>query len=209
MSSLPDTATDAVSYLPDGSMQAVFDSALTGFFLVGNTWVHCPHQAPQIASWLCLFQGSWDYLCLMADIANDGDVGSEAYALCSLVRTKAAPFANVDCQLLLYTGVLYCTQTAALEQCLVGLLVREQVPDIYDRAALEFKELWSANKVSREEYHWLISKLWAECLVVVSNREPLEKKPRVGAVPRPVQRSCSTCEDNYFSDTKDDICEAQ
>ena len=69
--------------------------------------------------------------------------------------------------------------------CLAGSLIREQVPDIYDRAALEFEELRSANKVSREEYHWLISKLQAERLVVVSNREPLEKKPRVGAAPRP------------------------
>ncbi|KAH9083395.1 hypothetical protein EDB83DRAFT_2511696 [Lactarius deliciosus] len=29
------------------------------------------------------------------------------------------------------------------------------------------------------------------------------------AAPHPVQRSCSTCEDNYFSDAEDDICEAQ
>ncbi|KAH9172586.1 hypothetical protein EDB89DRAFT_1906084 [Lactarius sanguifluus] len=188
---MPDTVNDADAYLPDGLMQAAFDSALTGFFIIGNTWVRCPHQVPQIASWLCLFQGSWDYLRLLADIANDGDMGSDAYALRSLVKTEAACFVDVDwlnkfpmitnhiqSRVLLYTGVLCRMQTAALEQCLAGLLVHAQVPNIYDRATIKFDELRSAGKISREDYYWFLSKLRDERLVVVAKRGPLPKKVR-------------------------------
>ncbi|KAH9174085.1 hypothetical protein EDB89DRAFT_2068038 [Lactarius sanguifluus] len=191
---MPDTVNDVDAYLPDGSMQAAFDSALTGFFIIGNTWARCPRQAPQIASWLRLFQGSWDYLRLLADVANDGDMGSDAYALRSLVKTEAARFADVDwlnkfpmitdhvqSRVLLYTGVLCRTQTAALEQCLAGSLVRAQVPDIYDRAAIEFDELRSAGEISREDYYWFLSKLRDERLAVVAKRGPLPKKVRGGA----------------------------
>ncbi|KAH9165158.1 hypothetical protein EDB89DRAFT_1911645 [Lactarius sanguifluus] len=212
---MPDTVNDVDAYLPDGSMQAAFDSALTGFFIIGNTWARCPHQAPQIASWLRLFQGSWDYLRLLADIANDGDMGSDAYALRSLVKTEAARFADVDwlnkflmitnhvqSRVLLYTGVLcrlkfgmqadiHRTQTATLEQCLAGSLVRAQVPDIYDRAAIEFDELWSAGEISREDYYWFLSKLRDERLAVVAKWGPLPKKVVLLPLPRSMLASPS------------------
>ncbi|KAH9031525.1 hypothetical protein EDB85DRAFT_2146084 [Lactarius pseudohatsudake] len=167
--------SDTKAYIPDGSTQAAFNSAMTSFFFIGNMWARCPHQAPQIASWLRLFQGLWDYLRLMADIANNGDMGADAYTLRTCVRTEAAPYADVNWLLefpmitehvrnrvLVYTAVLCRTQRTVLEQCLEGSLVHEQVPDIYDRAASEFDELRSAGEMSREEYHWHISKLRAD-----------------------------------------------
>ncbi|KAH9027546.1 hypothetical protein EDB85DRAFT_2148466 [Lactarius pseudohatsudake] len=232
--------SDTEVYIPDGSMQAAFNSALTSFFFIGNTWDRCPRQAPQIASWLRLFQGSWvsvctysslsvsvtasyqDYLRLMADMANNGDMGADAYALRTRVRNEAAPYADVNWLLefpmitehvrnrvLVYTGVLCRTQRTVLEQCLEGSLVREQVPDIYDHAAIGFDELRSSGEMSREEYHWHISKLRADRLMDVRDREPLEKKVKVGAVPRPALCSCSACADGSATAAEDEICEAQ
>ncbi|KAH9029226.1 hypothetical protein EDB84DRAFT_1439407 [Lactarius hengduanensis] len=197
-------------------------STNSGFFFIGNTWDRCPRQAPQIISWLRLFQGAWDYLRLMADMANNGDMGADAYALRTRVRNEAAPYADVNWLLefpmitehvrnrvLVYTGVLCRTQRTVLEQCLEGSLVREQVPDIYDRAAIGFDELRSSGEMSREEYHWHISKLRADRLMVGRDREPLEKKVKVVAVPRPALCSCSACVEGSATAAEDEICESQ
>ncbi|SRR6266702_1136445 len=44
---------------PEVPMQVAFEFAQASFLEVGKTWAHCPHCTPQIAWWLCLFQGSW------------------------------------------------------------------------------------------------------------------------------------------------------
>ncbi|KAH9025617.1 hypothetical protein EDB84DRAFT_1440359 [Lactarius hengduanensis] len=186
--------------------------AAAAFFFIGNTWDRCPRQAPQIASWLRLFQGSWDYLRLMADMANNGDMGADAYALRTRVRNEAAPYADVNWLLefpMITEHVRNRVLRTVLEQCLEGSLVREQVPDIYDRAAIGFDELRSSGEMSREEYHWHISKLRADRLMDVRDREPLEKKVKVGAVPRPALCTCSACADGSATAAEDEICEAQ
>jgi len=116
-----------------------------------------------------------DYLELIAENANNGDVSAKAYALHSLIRTKATPYADVNwlrkflmvtdhvkSRVLSYTGALCHVQSEALELCLAGALVGGQVPDIYDHAAIELGNLRTAGAISCDEYYWHLDKLKAD-----------------------------------------------
>ncbi len=124
-----------------------------------------------------------DYLELIAENANDGDVGAKAYALRSLIRTEAAPYVDVDwlrkfpmvtdhvkSQVLSYTSALCHAQSEALELCLAGALVGRQVPDVYDCAAIELGDLRTAGAISRDEYYWHLDKLKADQSEVARGR---------------------------------------
>ena len=53
-------------------------------------------------------------------------------------------------------------QSEALELCLAGALVGRQVPDVYDRAAIELGNLRTAGAISHDEYYWHLDKLKAD-----------------------------------------------